>query len=75
MNALETEIMVPPDEIGEPKMRPSTKVPARITSSDGPDRQISPGDIPPRKHPVSPSDIPPRRKYPTTTSDIPPRSK
>jgi hypothetical protein len=73
MNALETELMVPPDEIGEPKMRPSTKA-AGYTSSDSP-RQISPSDIPPRKHPVSPSDIPPRRQYPKTSSDIPPRSK
>jgi hypothetical protein len=75
MNAVETELMVPPDEIGEPKTRPLTKAAVRITCSDGPGRQVSPSDIPPRqKYPTRSSDIPPR-KHPVSPSDIPPRSK
>ncbi len=68
MNATETELMVPPDEIGEPKMRPSAKGDTHSPPS--------PSDIPPRKkHPTTPSDIPPRRKHPSPASDAPRRSK
>jgi hypothetical protein len=68
MNATETELMVPPDEIGEPKMRLSAKGDTHSPSS--------PSDIPPRtKYPVTPSDAPPRRKQSTSPSDAPRRSK
>jgi hypothetical protein len=68
MNATETELMVPPDEIGEPKMRFSAKGDTH--------RPMSPSEIPARpKHPASPSEIPPRRKRSTSPSEIPPRRK
>jgi hypothetical protein len=65
MNATETEFMVPPDEIGQPKMRPSAKGDTH--------KPLSPSEIPQR--PTSPSEIPPRRKESTSPSEIPPRSK
>ncbi len=68
MNATETELMVPPDELGEPKMRPSIHA--------AKNHPASPSEIPDRpKHPASPSEIPPRRKHSTSPSEIPPRSK
>ena len=68
MNATETELLVPPDEIGEPKMRFSAK--------GNTYRPASPSEIPPRrKHSTSPSEIPPRRKHSTSPSEIPPRRK
>lgn len=67
MNATETELMVPPDELGEPRMRASIHAAKH--------HPASPSEIPTRpKHPASPSEIPPRRKY-STTSEIPPRRK
>jgi hypothetical protein len=64
MNATETELMVPPDEIGAPKMRASMMAAHNPASpSDVPaKRPVSPSDVPPKRHPVSPSDVPPRSK-------------
>jgi hypothetical protein len=68
MNATEMEIMVPPDEIGEPKMRASGQ-----GDTHSP---VSPSEIPARpKDPASPSEAPVRRKQPPSASEIPPRSK
>jgi hypothetical protein len=66
MNATETELMVPPDEIGEPKIRFSAK-----GDTHSP---VSPSEIPPRRKHSTTSEIPPRRKH-STTSEIPPRRK
>lgn len=68
MNATETELLVPPDEIGEPKMR--------IWAKGNTHRPQAPSEIPTRRRiPASPSEIPPRRKHSTSPSEIPPRRK
>jgi len=68
MNATETELMVPPDEIGEPKMRLSAKGDTRSPQS--------PSEIPARtKYPASPSEAPRRQKHSTSPSEAPRRSK
>jgi hypothetical protein len=66
MYATETELMVPPDELGEPKMR--------ISAKGNTHRPQTPSEIPVRRKSPT-SEIPPRRKHSTSPSEIPPRRK
>ena len=73
MNATEIELMVPPDEIGEPKMRHSLKADAH-TASPAPRRPADPVDDPHRRNPSPPSYAPPQKEH-RPSSPAPPLKK